>query len=216
MSDNHQTRRSGARHAWLGIFVSFLLQALHSYVFYPILQIAFPQVSAYALWYISIIPIDLIPIIYLSVKIGPMGISDLLLKRSDFIVMFIAIMILVIFFSIISLTFRIESEIYREIGRLSGFEYLITLFIIFLIGPFLEETFFRKYIYEIFRSNYGTLRAISITAFIETLVHIGYWDIKFLVMIFMFMVFLTVVYSKSRLGTSILVHSVISIFLGFF
>jgi membrane protease YdiL (CAAX protease family) len=198
--------------AWLAVVGSFLLHALISYVLFPKLQTVFPQVSESTIWYISTIPIDLLPIIYLYFRCGPIGISDFSLKWMDFAVTLISLCILAIAFSAVSLMVGYESIVpYQEISRINGFEYLVTVFILFLTGPFLEEILFRKYIYEIFRNRYGSLIAFFAVATVETLTHIGYWNIGTLIVIFFSLMFLTLVYVKTRLGASIIVHCIINI-----
>ncbi len=216
MTTNDKDRSFRQIDAWLSILGSFLLYVLMSYFLFPVLQTAFPEISNSSIWYLLAIPIDLLPIVYLYFRCGPIGISDFALEGMDFVVVFISLIVLVIGFSTISLTVGFESLVtYREISRLHGFEYLITIFILFLIGPFLEETLFRRYIYEIFRDKFGSLTAILMVTLIETLMHISYWNIGALILLFFSTIFLTVIYIKTRLGASIIVHCVINIFMVF-
>ena len=217
MSEIRQPRSFNQLDAWLSIVTLFFLLSLSGFILCPAFQSAFPTVSISTIEYISIIPISLIPIIYLSFRYGWIGIADFFLRGSDIAVLAISLIIVVITFSIISLAVPYASlALYGEISLLPRFEYLITIVYIFLIGPFLEETLFRKYIYEIYRSKYGILSAILTTAFFETLQHIGYWDIKTLIMIFLFTVFLTLIYAKSRLGVSVIMHCLINFFIYYF
>ena len=202
--------------AWLSILALFSLLTLSGFVICPTLEMILGR-STFALWYISMVPAYLIPILYLSVRYGRVGALDFFLTTSDLPILLISFIIVVIAFSIISTVQPYDSSALRgRLSLLSETEFIITALIFFLVGPFLEETFFRRYIYEIFGSKYGAARGILLTAFVETLGHFGYWDVKFLILVLLLMIFLNVVYSRSRLVVSIIMHSLINIFIYYF
>ncbi len=211
MSTIHPTRPFKQRDAWLSI----LLLGLSGFVLwlFPVLQSLLPGISISTSEYISVVPIHLIPIIYLSFRYGWVGISDFWLRGADFVVLAISFIIVSLTISIISLVTPYISSVHSEVSQLPRPEYLITLLIYFLIGPFLEETLFRKYIFEIFRSKYSILVALLLTAFVETLMHIGYWHVTTLIVIFLLTLFFTLIYTKSRLGVSIIMHCLTNVFI---
>lgn len=201
--------------AWLSIIALLLLNILIALVFLDAFISIFPSVSRITLAYCTFIFALLLPVIYLNLRYGAITISDLRLRRLDFGVLFVAFIILVIVTSIISLKGPYKPYTFsgQEISKLPRFEYFISLLSIFFIFPFLEETLFRRYIFEIFRNKYKVPIAILLTALTDTLLHITVGSVTGLVSIFFWQIFFTLIYFKSRLGASIIVHCLTNFFL---
>ncbi len=219
MSEIPQTRSIRQRDAWLSITACFLLQIfVGSVLLHPALNIL-SSVSKLTLGYVSVIFILLFPVIYLSFRYGTINISDFLLRRSDFTVLFVALIILVIIHTPIFLLhghYKSYTFYGQKLSQLPGFEYFIVLLATCFIIPFLEETLFRRYIFELFRNKYRIPTALFLTAFTGTLLHIGYSSITALIGVFFSMIFFTLIYFKSRLGVSIAIHCLTNILKYFF
>jgi membrane protease YdiL (CAAX protease family) len=209
ISSTHQ------RDAWLSIIALLLLNILIAIVFLDAFISIFPSVSRVILAYCAFIFALLLPVICLSLRYGAISISDFRLRGLDFVVLFIAFILLVIVTSIISLKGPYKPYTFygQEISNLPRLEYFIALLSIFLIFPFLEETLFRRYIFEIFRNKYKIPIAILLTALADTLVHITVGSVTGSVSIFFWQLFFTLIYFKSRLGVSITIHCLTNIFL---
>jgi membrane protease YdiL (CAAX protease family) len=149
-----------------------------------------------------------VPIIYLSLRYGVIKITDFRLRGPDLVVLLISFVILVIVVSIISLEgpYKPYSLYGQKISELQRSERFIALLSIFFALPFLEETLFRRYIFEIFRGGYNFPLALLITALLDTGVHASEESLTGLVSIFFWEVFFTMIYFKSRLGVSIIMH----------
>jgi membrane protease YdiL (CAAX protease family) len=208
MSQPHKTVPIFQRDAWLSIIACFLLQILSGLVFLSAVHMAFPSLSKLTLYYSFPILSLMLPIIYLSFRYGYVRVSDIVLRGSDFIVLFLALIVLFVIISFISFQGPYRPYTYGglRISQLPSFEYYVVLFEIFLMGPFLEETLFRKYIFEIFRKKYNILLAILLTSFCETLVHLGAWNLSGLVLTLFLFIFFILIYIKSKLGVSIIIH----------
>jgi len=212
----HQNRPIYQQDAWFSVIACFLLQILSGFV-QPAVHNALPTLSKLTLYLSFSILILLVPIIYLSFRYGRVKFSDILLRRSDFMVLFMSLIVLFVIISFISIRGPYQSYTFGglRISQLPLLEYYIVLFAIFLIGPFLEELLFRKYIFEIFRRKYHIVIAIVLISFSETFLHLGYGELDGLIFIFLLSTFFTLVYIKSNLGGSFIIHCLTNFFIYF-
>ena len=214
MSEIPQTKSTYQRGAWLSLVSVLLLEILFGLALWDTLNSILPSVSRVMLGFGVGIVSYLLPIIYLSFRYGAIKASDFRLRGFDFVVLFIAFIVLVIVISLISFhgPYKPYAYLGQDIFKLPGSEHLAALLCIFLIYPFLEETFFRRYIFEIFRNKYKIPTAILLTVLTDTLLHItGGRGIEGLVFIFFWQIFFTLIYLKSRLGASVIIHCLTNI-----
>jgi len=95
---------------------------------------------------------------------------------------------------------------YDAIRDLPGYQYWLSVVYLVCIGPLFEETIFRRYFLELWRLHYPTTIAVLLTAGATILFHLGL-PLRSLVFIFFAQVLFSVVYVKSRLGVSVLIHA---------
>lgn len=204
------------RDAWVSIIGCFLILIISGFILIPLLRSIFPSLSKITLDQPFAILSLIVPVIYLTFRYGRFGMSDFALHGSDFAVLVIALIILFVMMSFLAFQGPYDtSMVYdKTISNLAWPEYSFTLISILFLGPFLEETLFRRYVFEIFRSKYHILAALALTSLIETFLHSGH-GISGLVGIFASSIFFTLVYMKSRLGVSFVIHSLTNIFIYF-
>lgn len=207
MSEIPKISSAHQRDAWLSIIASLFLEILIGLVLWDALTSLLSSVSGITLAFGASILAWLLPVIYLSLRYGAINISDFRLRGLDFAVLFIGCIILVIVISVISLQGPYKPHTFsgQEISKLPRFEYFIALLCILFIFPFLEEVLFRRYVFEIFRNKYKIPLALLLTALTDTVLHIT-GGTSGLVSIFLWQIFFTLVYFKSRLGASIIIH----------
>jgi membrane protease YdiL (CAAX protease family) len=217
MSEIHHTNPICKRDIWLNVIASILLVLASGLVSYFGLNYAFPSVSKVVLNLLASIFSLVVPIAYLSLRDGAINTSDFYLRKSDFAVLFASFIILVIVVSIISLggPYKPYTLHGQTISKLISSEYFIGLFSICFILPFLEETLFRRYIFEIVWSGYKVPVAFLFTIVASTVMHASQASISGLVSIFLWEIFFTLIYFKSRLGVSIIIHCITNISLFF-
>jgi len=202
--------------AWLSILICYLIQIVVGFFLIPLLHSAFPSLSRITSNFCLPVLSVLIPVTYLGFRYGWIRLSDFLLRGSDYLVLLVAISILFVRFSLVpSQSPHGASILYGQtMSQLPPFEYFLVLFALVIYGPFLEELLLRKYVFEIFRSNYNVFLAIIFTSFCMTFLHIDFEnDIYALIKIFVYSLFYTVVYLKSRLGGSFFIHGLANLFI---
>ena len=130
--------------------------------------------------------------------------------------LFLAILFLFLFASAYILIYgvRVSPAFTQMTSKLSSAEYAVVYFIILFLVPFLEETFFRRYVFELFRSRYRLSISIFLTVGFETFLHVGY-RIEQLFFVFIFSFGLTIAYLKSRLAAVVIIHFLINILFSF-
>jgi membrane protease YdiL (CAAX protease family) len=207
MSEIPQTSPPYQRDAWLSIVSVLSLEIIFCFLLWDTLNSILPSVSRVMLGFGATIFSYSLPIIYLSFRYGGIKVSEFRLRGLDFVVLFVAFIVLVIVISLISFQGPHKPYTYigQDISKLPRSEHLTALLCIFLILPFLEETFFRRYIFEIFRNKYKIPTAILLTVLTDTLLHIT-GGTEGLVSIFFWQMFFTLIYFKSRLGASVIIH----------
>jgi len=194
--------------AWFTLFICVIIQITCGTFLVPIIYNFFKFLSMLTLYFTSAVFIFLIPIVYLSIRYKPITLSDYIIRKQD-----LKFLILGVFFIFIILSFIVFSGTYlpfnlynQTISELPSTQKAIVLVHIFILLPALEEIFFRKYIYEIFRSKYKILVAIFLTVASETTLHIAFGSYRGLILIFLISTFFTVLYIKSKLVISTIVH----------
>jgi len=201
---------------WISLGVCFLIQLLGVQTLLPMFQGFDPSLPWVTISFIFTTLAFLIPLIYLTIRYGRLTRSDFILRGQDLIVLFLAILFLFLVASVYILRYgvRVSPAFARITSNLGTSEYVIVLFITLLLVPFFEETFFRRYVFELFRSRHRLSIAILLTVGFETFLHIGY-KIEQLFIIFIFSFGLTIAYLKSRLATAVIIHCLINILFSF-
>jgi membrane protease YdiL (CAAX protease family) len=198
--------------AWISIFGCFFILILGGTILQPLIRAAIPHIFDYILYHIFPILSLLLPTVYLSTKYGFVSYSELLLRGNDILVLCISLIILFLMAAFISLGGPYGPPLFGQIADQSTkVELYFTFVVIFIAGPFLEETLFRKYIFNIFTSKYNIVIAMTLTALLGTFLHLGFGNIRGLIFVFCLSFFFTMVYWKSNLGTSFLTHSLASL-----
>ena len=201
---------------WISLGGCFLIQLLGVQILLPLLQKFDPSLPWVTISFIPSPLSFLIPLIYLTIRYGHLTRFDFILGGQDLIVLFFAILFLFLVTAVYILRYgvRIFPAFAQMTSKLSSSEYVVVFFIILFLVPFLEETFFRRYVFELFKSRYRLSIAIFLTVGFETFLHIGY-RIEQLFFIFIFCFGLTIAYLKSRLATVVIIHFLINILFTF-
>lgn len=114
-----------------------------------------------------------------------------------------------------ALLFRFEPspELVEEVPRLFGTSYIgaaLAVFIIAFVAPFVEEIFFRGFVYSAIRKKVGAKWAIPISAVIFAVIHVRLWLIVPVVAIGAVLAYL---YEKEgSLGPPIILHCFNNVF----
>jgi membrane protease YdiL (CAAX protease family) len=105
-------------------------------------------------------------------------------------------------------------QLAQDIISVKGKWYYLTLFLLIVWGPLLEETLYRGYIFEILRKNWGNVLATLFSSILFVIFH-GIWgELNFsLVFIFLYSILFTCIYIQGGLVSSVLVHSFVNSFL---
>jgi len=195
--------------AWFSVALLLAVPVFYALVLFSAVEKIFPSLSSHFLDYFIIVFTEILVLGYCMARFGRIEFSELLPRRGDYLVLILAV---VIVFWIFGLRFGREglsSGTYDSIRDLPVVQYWGVVFIIVLCGPFLEEAFFRRYFFEILRHHYPISVAGLITIGVATLFHTGISISGFLWAFFYQLVF-TIVYVKSRLGVSIIVHAFVN------
>ena len=201
---------------WISLGVCLLIQLVVVQQLIPIYHALKPSFPWITISFILSTFAYIIPLFYLSTRYGCLKRSDFTLRGQDLIILFAASLIVFLAAAVFVLKYgiRVSTDITQMVSRLSAFEYVVVYFIILLLGPFLEETFFRRYIFELLKSKYRLPLSILLTVGFETILHIGY-SFEQLIIIFIYSFLFTIVYLKSRLVASVIIHCLINILFSF-
>jgi membrane protease YdiL (CAAX protease family) len=201
---------------WISLGISFLIQLLGVRILLPLFQKFDPSLPWVLISFILTTLTFLIPLTYLTIKYGRPTRSDFILRGQDIIVLFLAILILFIAASVYILKYgvRVSPAFAQLTSKLGTSEYIIIFFITLFLVPFFEETFFRRYVFELLRNKHRLSTAILLTVGFETFLHIGY-KIEQLFIISIFSFGLTIAYLKSRLATVVIIHCLVNILFTF-
>jgi len=147
------------------------------------------------------------PLAYLTHRYAAIQKSDFIPDGKDLIVLLLSSMILFMYASLFLLRYnvRVAPNLTHMFSNLSGVHYTIALISMLFVIPILEETFFRKYVFNIFLSKYRISVAIILVGIFETFLHVGY-QLRQLFIIFLYSVGLTIVYFKTRLSITLALH----------
>lgn len=201
----------GVRDIWLSVVIYFSVEVFCAFLLLPITIRMFPWLSSFlASLLLARLPL-MILLIYFSSRHGKIGAADLVPQGKDFLVLSISVIVLFVAAAQMVFLGGARSEINQAISNLQGLQHFLAVCIVVFVSPFLEETVFRKYILEILLRKYTSVVAIMIVVCLETLIHLGL-KVSGLILIFVYSVFFTLVYLKSRLGVSILIHCLTNVF----
>jgi membrane protease YdiL (CAAX protease family) len=204
------------RDAWISLSASFLLLCFSGFLIDMLVKRLSPSLSYVSVYYIPALISQAIPVVYLTYRYGRIGLSDFRLKGTDVIVLFITLVIVFVFIGLLSLRGPYKPYSFRgeTVSRLSSTGSYILLLNVVILGPLLEETFFRKYILEIFKFKINAVWAVLLTSILETILHFGLVqtikDILGLIPLSLTFVLLSAVYLKSRLVVTFIAHSLLN------
>lgn len=138
-------------------------------------------------------------------RFGGIKLVEIFPKGKDFVVLGLAGLFVFGYFGLTVGPGGMTSGSYDAIRDLPRYAYWLSVVNIILVGPFFEETIFRRYFLEILAQHHSTAIAVIITAGAATCFHYGLplWSLIF---IFFVQLLLGVVYVLSRLGGSIGIH----------
>jgi membrane protease YdiL (CAAX protease family) len=197
---------------WLCTLISLLIYISAPFVLSSFLKALSKPLSPTLIGLIGVMLSNIVPILYFAFRYGPVTLSDLFPKITEVPVLFGALVVVFVSASLGLLGGGWRTGISDELRVLEGPERFSGYFLVIILGPLLEETFFRKYVLEILRYRYPVIPAVFITVALETVFHLGYLKhgIMSLIRIFCYLLFFTLVYLKSRLGVSILAHCLLN------
>lgn len=197
-----------------GIFIA--AHAVGGYFFAPRIEdvfFKFPQITAAMLSSSAISP--LLAIVYLTLKIK--FIPQFNLRRNMFPYLLSGMILswMIVFVSMLFLEMK-RIPLLQEILRIPHpyFYFYLTLFLFLIWGPFLEETLYRGYFFEILKQSWGNTKALLFSSVLFVIPH-GIWgsfDIS-LLFTFLFSVVFTMTYMRGGLVASILVHTFVNCYL---
>jgi membrane protease YdiL (CAAX protease family) len=198
--------------AWVSIAICLCIHLIVVQRLVPIFESKYNTLPWTFCSYCLIALAFLVPLTYLAIRYGPIKGLDFSLQVSDFLIIIFSGMVLFILVAVFTLRFgiRVDPTFSYMLSMLPSPQKLIILIIVILSIPFLEESFFRRYIFELFRTEYQLPIALLLTAVSETILHYGY-RIEQTAFIFVFSIGLTAIYSKSRLITVIIIHILINL-----
>jgi len=190
------------RDVWLSVFLLLILSYFCSPFIFDLFPTTHPLFLAY---HISIIYLTIV-LSYFLFRYGGLKIEEYLPKKKGYLVLGVSCFILLWTYLFISRREGFDPELAEQFQSLFKYQYIMVLIATVAIGPFLEETLYRRFIFEILRNKYHLLIAVLITSGIETSLHYTYsWDQ--LIFIFCLSVFNSIVYLLGGLGVSVLFHS---------
>jgi len=183
-------------------FFSYLLLSLSEEKISPSLSIELLDLIAQILAYSIILGFCLN-------RFGGIDLFELVPNRRDAIVLIVALLIEFWVLGLLVGPEGLRTNLYESIRELPTSQYWLGVFIIVGLVPLVEETVFRRYFLAIQQQHYSTGIAVLITAGVATLFHFT-GSIFPLLWHFSQQVFLSIVYVKSRLGVSVLVHAFVN------
>ena len=215
----HPSSMKGAYRAfdlWISLGICLAIQLLGVQILLPLLQKSNPLLPWVTISLIFTTLAFSIPLIYLTSKHGGLNRSDFILQGQDLIVLFLVVLLLFLVAAVYILRYgvRVSPAFAQMTSTLGSYEYALVFFIIIFLVPFFEETFFRRYIFELFRSRYRLSLAIAMTVGFETFLHVGY-KVEQLFFICLFSFGLTIAYLKSGLIAVVIIHFLINILFTF-
>jgi membrane protease YdiL (CAAX protease family) len=201
---------------WISIGVCLSIQLFRVHLLVPPIKRLVPSLSWVTISYVLATLAFMIPLTYLMSRYGRIRRSDFILRAQDLIVLFLASIVLFSYASLYVLKYgvRVSPAFAQLVSHLPRSQYFVVILIILILFPILEETFFRRYVLEVFRNKYRLPTAILLTVGSETLMHLGSGIVQ-LVIILIYALGLTAVYLKSRLSTTIILHFLINFLFSF-
>ena len=152
---------------------------------------------------------DVMALVYCVWRFGWLELVEFLPRRRDWLVLALAGMTVFLYFGITVGPEGMNTNTYNSIRDLPVCLYWLSVANIVGIGPFFEETIFRRYFLGILRQHYSTALAVVVTAGVATCFHYGL-PLRSLVFIFCAQLLFGAVYVTSRLGVSVGVHAMMN------
>lgn len=154
----------------------------------------------------------LVSIFHFSLRYGFISFSELIPRYKDLPVLLIALIVIFVFLALAKIGGGWKNNSMAQLRNAGEYQAIIGFISIIVIAPILEEILWRKYVFEILRQSYSVVIAVLVTVCVETAFHFGTLKqgISPVIIIFLSLLLYTVVYLKSRLGVSIIVHSLMN------
>lgn len=172
-------------------------------------ETVFPSLPINLLVLVVKVFVYLIILVFCMGRFGRIDLIELVPDRQDALVLIVALLIEFWVFSILVGPEGVGNDRHESIRDLPALQYWVAGSIVVGWIPFLEEALFRRYFLEIQRQHYSTRIAVLITASVAALLHFKF-SMARLLWHFLQEAFLSVVYVKSRLSVSVLVHAFIN------
>ena len=195
--------------AWSIVLFLIVIEFFSYLLLYLGGQSLFPSLPMDLLVLVVKVPIDILILLYCMVRFGRIDLAELIPDRRDSIVLILALLAEFWIFGLLIGPEGLRNVSHESIRNFSASQYWLAIFILVGWVPLLEEALFRRYFLEIQRQHYSTAIAVLITACVGTLFHFKLSLIHLLWHFFQ-EVFSSVVYVKSRLGVSVMVHAFIN------
>lgn len=191
---------------WLTVILYFLLAKVFSSNFYYLASFFPTGTKNNFIGFQFTILILSISALILIFRNGSFKLSDVLIQKKDLPVLGICFLIVFISSEIFNKPDDFVSPLYRNFKSLPNPQFSISLVEVVLIGPFLEELIYRKYLLEILRKNFSISISILLVCLIETSFHFDY-NVLERIYVFFFSIISSIIYLRTRLGVSWCFHS---------
>ena len=200
--------KNSKRDVWIFLLISLFIYVLVPPVIAYLIKPHFPNLPFSFFGNIGIVLSLLVPIMYFSVRYAPINISDYSPKITYLPILFFGVVVVFLFIALAQIGGGWRNETMSEISKFGGLQAYFSFGVVVLIGPILEETFWRKYVLQIFRESYPIIVAVLITVTLETIFHFGHFKngVLSLITTFLSLLLFSVIYLKGNLGVSIIVH----------
>jgi len=190
---------------WGIVIFLLLLEFLSVFLLIFIEKNLFPSLSSALLSLVVQIFDYVLILVFCLTRFGSIDLVELVPDRRDALILIVALLIEFWVFGLLVGSEGIRNDSHKSLQELATSQYWVALFCLIGLVPLVEEGVFRRYFFEIQCQHYSTTMAILITAGVASLFHFPGSLFNFL-WHFLQQVFLSLVYVKSRLGVSVLVH----------
>ena len=192
--------------AWISAAILFCVPLLSTYLLLPTIEQYFPTVSFEFFSSATILATEILVLSYLMSRLGSIKLQEFLPMGREYFILIFGITSIFCFYSVIAGPEGINSRSYNAIRDLPTWQYWARISGMVLISPLLEESYFRRYFFEILRNRFPLKIAVLLTTTVGTIFHLG----TGLFGTFCWQFLLTIIYVKSRLGVSFALHAFIN------
>lgn len=193
-----------------GFVVLIVAHAIGGYYLAPELSEFCPQVPRLIIAMLATsASSSVVAIIYLAFRAN--FLPELSIRKMTFKFLFVGMAMASISVFVITLVLPAKISLAQKIITMPQSYFFLSLFLLLMWGPFIEEILCRGYFFEILRRNWGTVIAMLISSVLFTLPH-GLWGTFSIAILFIFInsIIFTLSYIWGGLASSILVHIFVS------